>query len=401
MTQKILIIGGGLNGPLMALSLAQAGLASTVLDAQSASAMSDAGFDGRAYALTQGSRQMLAALGLWPSIAPLAQPMLDIQVTEGRIGTGAFAEFLHFDGRMLSQPPFGHMVEDRHLRPLLIAACQANPLIDYCDGVSVQASGPGWVEAAGRRYAARLIIAADGKASPIAAAAGIRRIGWNYGQTAIVCAVDHELPHRGCAHELFLPSGPFAILPLRGNRSSIVWSEKTAIAEALMRADEPLFMAALRQRFGDFLGALTLVGRRWAYPLGISAAEVLVRPGLALIGDAARVMHPLAGQGLNYGLRDVAALAQVLVEAYRRGEDLGAIDVLERYQRWRAGDNALMLASTDALNKLFSNDFAPLSWLRRKGMQAFGQLPGLRRMTMDLATGMAGEVPLLLQGKTL
>jgi len=253
----------------------------------------------------------------------------------------------------------------------------------------------------GARLSAPLLIGADGRASGTAARAGIRRTGWDYGQTALVCAVAHEKPHGGCAHQFFMPGGPLAILPLTGNRSSIVWSERRALAEHISGLDDSGFLEALRPRFGDFLGTISLAGDRYSYPLGLSLADRIVADRLALVGDAAQTVHPIAGQGLNQGLRDVGTLAEVVADARRRGEDIGTAAVLERHRRWRSFDRAALALATDGFNRLFSNDNALLRLGRDIGMGVMEHLPGLRRRFVREAAGLAGDAPRLLRGQPL
>jgi 2-octaprenyl-6-methoxyphenol hydroxylase len=252
----------------------------------------------------------------------------------------------------------------------------------------------------GRTLDGRLLVGCDGRTSTVAARAGIARWGWDYGQTALVTAVHHEKPHGGAAHQYFLPSGPLAILPLAGGQhSSIVWSEKTARAEQIQGLDDAAYLNVLRPRFGDFLGDISLAGERFTYPLSLTVAHSFVAPRLALVGDAAHGVHPIAGQGLNLGLRDVAALAEVLILAMRRGEDIGSIDVLQRYQSWRRFDTTVMALGMDGVNKLFSNDNPVLRAFRDLGMGAVNAAPALRRAFMSKAAGVAGDVPKLLRGE--
>jgi 2-octaprenyl-6-methoxyphenol hydroxylase len=244
-----------------------------------------------------------------------------------------------------------------------------------------------------------VLVGSDGRNGPTAGRAGIRRQSWDYGQTALVCAIEHARPHGGVAHQFFMPSGPLAILPLTGNRSSIVWTERHEAAARIQALDDAGYLEVLRPRFGDFLGDIALGGRRWTYPLGLSVAERFVADRVALLGDAAHAMHPIAGQGLNAGLKDVAALAEVLADAKRRGEDPGRAQVLARYQRWRRFDTAALLLATDSFNRLFSNDNPALRMVRDLGMGAVGAVPGLRRRFMREAAGLTGDLPRLLQGR--
>jgi len=401
----ILIVGGGLNGPCLALSCALAGLSSVVIDALPVAEQTGEGFDGRSYALALASVRMLGALGLWDGLAGHAQPILQIKASDGRAGEGAAPFFLHFDSAELEEGPMGHMLEDRYLRRALLEAMAKSPKITHRPGATVVAQdteGAARVTLAdGDVLTGRILIGADGRRSGTAARAGIRRTGWDYGQTALVCAIAHEHPHNGIAHQFFMPPGPLAILPLTGNRSSIVWSETHADARRLMAADDAAFLDHLRPRFGDFLGEIALAGQRYSYPLNLTIANAFVADRLALVGDAAHGVHPIAGQGLNLGLRDVGALAEVLADAARRGEDIAAADVLARYQSWRRFDTAALALATDGVNRLFSNDNPALRLIRDIGMGAVSAIPALRRTFMREAAGLTGDVPRLLQGRAL
>lgn len=402
----VLIVGGGLNGPVLALALASAGLSSIVLDAQPPLAQTAPDFDGRAYALAVASRRLLAALGLWDGLGGRAQAINDIKISDGRAGEGAARWFLHFDHREIDEGPMGHFLEDRYLRAALMAAMAAEPLVTYRPETLVTDSGAdagaGTVTlASGEGLRAALVVGCDGRDSRVAARAGITRIGWDYGQTSLVCAIAHARPHYGIAHQFFMPQGPLAILPLPGDRSSIVWTESRARAAVIDALDAEAYLAVLRPRFGDFLGGIGLEGARYSYPLGLSLASRLTAPRLALVGDAAHGIHPLAGQGLNLGLRDVAALAEVLAVAHRRGQDIGAADVLAEYARWRRFDRAALAVATDGLNRLFSNDNPFLRLGRDLGLGLVNRLPVLRRQLIREAAGLTGDLPLLLRGQPL
>ncbi|MFT7252873.1 MAG: 2-octaprenyl-6-methoxyphenol hydroxylase [Paracoccaceae bacterium] len=398
----ILIVGGGLNGPCLALALSQAGLSSIVLDAVPAETRKKLGFDGRSYAIAHASSRMLAALGLWDELEDHAQPILEIKASDGRAGEGPSPFFLHFDHAEIEEGPMGYMIEDRYLRRALLARLASDPRIDHRPNARVVAQKPGGVTLQdGTTLVARLVVGADGRKSGMAKRAGIKRTGWDYGQTAQVCAIAHEKPHNGIAHQFFMPAGPLAILPLPGNRSSIVWSETTEMAAHIATLDDPAYLEVLRPRFGDFLGDISLAGTRFSYPLSLSIANQFVKDSLALIGDAAHGVHPIAGQGLNLGLRDVAALAETLVDANRRGEDFAAIDVLERYQSWRRFDVATLAAATDVFNKLFSNDQPLLRLGRDLGMGVVNSMPALRRRFIREAAGLTGDIPRLLRGRPL
>ena len=401
----ILIAGGGLNGPALALALADAGLSVAVADARPADARAGEAFDGRAYALALASQRLLAALGLWNDLAPNAQEIRKVEATQGVPGEGAGPFGLHFDGAEIEEGRLGYMLEDRFLYRALLAAMRGR--VTHLPGLSVtgqEAEGAG-IRASlsdGRSIKARLLVGADGRQSGVAARAGIRRIGHDYGQIALVAAVDHELPHEGTAHQYFMPTGPLAILPLPGNRSSIVWSEPEAQARAIMDLPDAEFLAVLRPRFGDFLGEIQLAGPRFSYPLNLTLAERYVDARVALVGDAAHGVHPIAGQGLNLGLRDVAALAEVVVAARRRGEDIGAELVLARYQDWRRPDATALALGMDGVNALFSNANPLLRAAREIGMGLVDAIPPLRRGFMRQAAGLSLEpMPRLLTGRRL
>jgi 2-octaprenyl-6-methoxyphenol hydroxylase len=399
-----LIVGGGLNGPVLALALARSGLTSTVIDAQPAAKLAADGFDGRSYALALASVRLLRHLGLWDMIADNAQPMLEIKVSDGRAGEGPLSPFhLHFDHAEIEEGPMGHMVEDRHLRQAVLEALDRNPLITRLNDSRVVAQaantqGISVTLADGKTLTGRVLVGADGRKSGTAERAGISRTGWDYGQTALVCAIEHDLPHHGIAHQFFMPPGPLAILPLTGNRSSIVWSETHANAAAFHALDDNAYLDMLRPRFGDFLGEIRLAGARYTYPLNLTLANSFVAPRLALVGDAAHGVHPIAGQGLNAGLRDIAALAQVVADARSRGEDIASELVLERYQQWRRFDTATLALATDLTNRIFASDNPLLRLGRDIGMGVVNALPGLRRGFIREAAGLTGDLPELMRG---
>lgn len=343
------------------------------------------------------------AIGLWPELADAAQPMFEIKVTDGRAGEGPSPFFLHFDHAEIEEGPMGYMVEDRHLRPALLKAVAADPNITHLAGETVtdQTATPSHVSvtlASGKTLTATLLVGADGRTSDTAARAGIKRMEWGYGQTALVCAIQHEKPHNGIAHQFFMPPGPLAILPLTENRSSIVWSETETDAARIHAMSDADYLDHLRPRFGSFLGQISLAGARFQYPLSLSLAKSLTADRIALVGDAAHGVHPIAGQGLNAGLRDVAALTEVLTEAKRRGEDIGAATVLGQYQQWRRFDTAALALATDGFNRLFSNDNPLLRLARDVGMGAIQAIPALRRGFIREAAGLTGDLPKLMRG---
>ena len=401
----IVIAGGGLNGTSLALALASAGLSVALIDPQPVSTRASTDFDGRGYALSIASMRVLKALGVWQKIADQSQPILDIKVTDGRAGEGPSPLMLAFDHAEIEEGPMGHMIEDRRLRPALLDAV-SNAGIAELNEVSVvdqspDANGMTVTLSDGRTLRTRLLVGCDGKTSSVAHRAGIKRTGWQYNQTALVCAVEHEKPHNGTAHQFFMPAGPLAILPIVGNRSSIVWTEETERAAAIQAMDDEAYLDVLRPRFGSFLGEIALAGKRFSYPLGLSIAQDFVGERVALVGDAAHAVHPIAGQGLNAGLKDVAALAEVLADAVRRGEDIGRLDVLERYRQWRRFDVMTLAVATDGFNRLFSNDNSFLRTIRDLGLGAANALPGLRRGLIREAAGLTGDLPRLAKGQPL
>ncbi len=398
---EVLIIGGGMVGLTLGCALAGAGIEVVVVDRANPSAQVDAGFDGRSSAIAHGSKLALDRIGLWQGMAPDAEPIREIRVSDGDSPL-----FLHYDHRDLGDDPLGYMVENRHTRQALFAAAASLENLQLIAPGSLQcltrtANGAEAELGDGRRIRARLAIAADGRQSVVRREAGIPVTAWTYDQIGIVCTVAHKRPHRGIAQERFLAAGPFAILPLTGNRSSLVWTERTDLAPEIMALDDGGFHAEMARRFGDFLGDLELTGPRWSYPLALCHAARYTDRRLALVGDAAPAMHPSAGQGLNLGLRDVAVLAEVLVDARRLGLDIGGADVLGRYARWRRVDTAVLLAVTDVLNRLFSNDIAPLRLARDLGLAAVNQLPPLKRLLMRHAMGTVGDLPRLARGEPL
>lgn len=399
----ISIVGGGLAGPALALALADAGFRVCVIDRLPNTVRQDAGFDGRAYALALSSVRLLKGIGIWPMVADHAQPMLEIKVTDGRAGEGPAPWMMHFDHAEIEEGAMGQMVEDRHLRRAILDRLNASDRITHLSEQEVIAQSPDangitLTLASGQTVTSRMVVGADGRASGAAQRAGISRTGWSYGQTAVVCAVEHEKPHGGVAHQFFMPNGPLAILPLTENRSSIVWSETDTRAAMLAQLPDDAFLDELRPAFGSFLGQIGLAGQRFTYPLNLTLADSMIGDRLALIGDAAHGVHPIAGQGLNAGLRDVAALADVLMDARRTGQDVGGPQVLQRYQQWRRFDTATLAIATDTFNRLFSNDNPLLRAARDVGMGVVNAIPGLRRGFVREAAGLTGDLPSLMRG---
>ena len=402
MDADIIIVGGGLNGPALALAAARAGFKVAIIDALAVDRRKKADFDGRSYALALTSTRLLQGIGIWDVVTSNAQPMLEIKVTDGRAGEGPSPWMMHFDHAEIEEGPMGYLVEDRHLRRAFLDTMAANDLITHLAGETVtgqaiEGSKATVTLASGKTVTGSLLIGSDGRSSGTAERAGIKRVGWGYGQTAVVCAVEHAQPHHSIAHQFFMPNGPLAILPLTGNRSSIVWSETDSRAAELVVLDDSAFLDALRPAFGSFLGEINLTGARFTYPLGLTLANTFIADRVALIGDAAHGVHPIAGQGLNAGLRDVAALAQVLSEARSRGEDIASPIVLQRYQQWRRFDTTTLAIATDTFNRLFSNDNPLLRAARDIGMGLVNAAPGLRRGVIREAAGLTGDLPKLMQ----
>ncbi len=400
----VLIGGGGFAGLALAIALRQGlgeSFAVTVADPALAAAKSN---DLRASAIAAAARRLFETIGVWSEVESEAQPMLDMVVTDSKLDDAVRPTFLTFGGEVEPGEPFAHMIENRHLIDALVDKAKHEGVALWAAPVAGFDTGPHQIDvrfADGATAAARLLVGADGARSTIRAAAGIATHGWSYDQSAIVTTVAHEREHEGRAEEHFLPAGPFAILPLKGKRSSIVWTETAREAERIIALADEEFHAELEKRFGLQLGDIEVVGPRRAFPLGLFTARSFIAERLALVGDAAHVIHPIAGQGLTMGLRDVAALAEVIADAARLGLDPGAYDVLERYQRWRRFDTMTMGVATDGLNRLFSNRSDLLRLARDIGLGLVERWPSLKRVFIREAAGFTGEVPKLLRGEAL
>jgi 2-octaprenyl-6-methoxyphenol hydroxylase len=456
---ELIVVGGGLVGLTLAIACAEGGIRTIVVEAESADALTGTGYDGRSAAIAYGSQQVLQAIGAWDRIAPHAQPILDIRVTDGswHVKRESHA-YVHYSNRDLksevrsqkseddelfceteplsredsrpgalrssltsdfrlptSDPPFGFIVENRVTRIALLARARECAHLTHIAPRTVTALDLASDAARvtlddGGVLTAQLVVAADGKQSALRRMAGIQARRFGYRQTAIVCTVTHERPHHGVAHEHFLPAGPFAMLPMTDealadgsvrHRSSIVWSEDPRLVPMLLKLDDEAFGKEIERRFGLSLGRVRPLGPRFSYPLTMTLADAYVRERFALTGDAAHGIHPIAGQGFNLGVRDVAALAEVLVEAGRAGLDLGSMEVLERYARWRRFDNIMLSTFMDGLTRLFSNDFAPLRLARDLGFAVFNRTMPLKRLAMRHAMGIVGKLPRLVQGRPL
>jgi 2-octaprenyl-6-methoxyphenol hydroxylase len=399
----VIIGGGGMVGLTLALALAQGGLKVIVADPVPQTTALDPTFDGRVTALAYAAVRMFETLGVWPHLAEHAQPIEQILVTDAPLGGSASPFSLHFDSGELGEP-MGRIAENRYIRMALFKAVETLTNVTLISPAAlVDLNVVGATIAAslsnGDCVRAKLAVAADGRESPMREQMGIGTVSWSYPQIGIVATVEHEKPHNGVAYEHFLPSGPFAILPLTGNRSSLVWTESETLAPAMMKLPEAEFDAQIGRRFGTHLGKTRSTGPRWSYPLKFHLARDFVRPRFALAGDAAHGIHPIAGQGLNLGLKDAAALADVVLDAARLGLDIGHIDTLKRYERWRRFDSFVLGASTDVLNRLFSNDFTPLRVARDIGLGIVDAIGPARRFFMRHAGGAVGKLPRLMRGE--
>jgi 2-octaprenyl-6-methoxyphenol hydroxylase len=400
----VLIAGGGFPGLALAIALKQAlGAAFRVAVADPAFARATAD-DPRATAIAAAARHLFEAVGVWDAVAGGAQPILDMAVTDSRVADVVRPVFLTFAGEVAPGEAFAHMVENAQLLAALTAKARAEEVLLRPAAVTAfEAAAPrvATVLDDGSTWSASLLVAADGARSRVRDLAGIATVGWTYSQSAIVTTVAHERDHGGRAQEHFLEPGPFAILPLTGRRSSIVWTEARAEAERIVALSDAEFHAELERRFGLELGDIDVTGPRRAYPLGFSVARAFVGRRVVLVGDAAHVIHPIAGQGLNMGLRDVAALAEAIVDAARLGLDPGSAEVLDRYQAWRRFDTMAMGVATDGLNRLFSNHSDVLKFIRDLGLGIVDRLPALKDLFIQEAAGLTGDVPKLLRGEAL
>lgn len=400
----IVIAGAGLAGLSLALALRDG------LGREANIAVLDPGlnrsFDGdmRASAIAAGARRLLTVLGAWQRVADAAEPMRSMVVTDSRTRDVARPVFLTFDGDVEPGEPFAHMISNAVLQQgladlareagiRLVAEPVANFVADRSDVEVTTASGAS--------VRAQLLVACDGARSRLRSMAGIQNVAWTYDQSAITFTIEHERPHEGRAEEHFLPPGPFAVLPMRGNRASIVWTERTEDAKRIAALPDFLFQEELEQRIGHGLGAVRPISKPGVYPLGFAMARSFIGERLALVGDAAHLIHPIAGQGLNMGLRDVAALAEAVTDAARTGLDFASPAVLERYQRWRRFDTLAMGVATDGLNRLFSNRSDALRLVRDMGLGLVDRMPRLKGLFIRDAAGLTGSVPKLLRGEAL
>ena len=404
-TQPGIVIGGGaFAGLALAVALRQGLGAEVPIIVADPALASRPSRDPRATAIVAACRRLFGAIGVWEVVAAQTQPILDMVVTDSRLEDATRPVFLTFAGDVEPGEPFAHMVENRHLIDALVERAQAEG-IDLrpvaVTGFDLHADRVDVTLGDGSTIAASLLVAADGARSKLRERAGIATHGWDYDQSGIVITVGHERDHHGRAEEHFLPAGPFAILPLTGLRSSLVWTEKRSEAARIVALPEDEFHSELERRFGLQLGEIRALDKPRAFPLGYFVARSFIGDRLALVGDAAHVIHPIAGQGLNMGLKDVAALAETIVDAARLGMDPGQADVLDRYQRWRRFDTMAMGLATNSLNLLFSNQSTLLRSVRDIGLGLVDRLPPLKSVFIRQAAGLSGEVPRLLRGEAL
>jgi len=399
---EVAIVGAGLVGGTLACALASHGVKTALVDQLDPGAMTTDRFDGRASAIAASGQRLLAAIGVWPHLAARCEPIRQIRVSDGNAPL-----FLHYNHAEIGPEFLGVMAENRHLRAAnfarmaelksalhLIAPATVSHLSETRDAAMLHLAD-------GRTITAAMVVTAEGRESKLRDQAGIKVTGWSYPQVAIVATIGLEKSHQGIAHERFLPAGPFAILPLPDedgvHRASLVWTERASTAAGYLALDEAAFLAEIDERVGGFLGRLSLIGPRFSHPLGLQFAARYTKGRLVLAGDAAHGIHPIAGQGLNLGLRDAAALTEVIVDARRLGLDIANPDALGRYERWRRADNLMMAGVTDMLNRLFSNDIGPIKAARDLGLGIVNRIPPLKRVFMRHAMGTIGDLPRLMR----
>ncbi len=403
----IVLAGGGYVGLTTAVAIAHQAkhLKILVVDAAPAEALEK---DERASAIAAAASRMLSTLGVWEEVLDDAQPINEMIVTDSKLADVTRPVFLTFANDVApsgEKAPFAHMLPNRSLVKALRNKGSYLGIDQLFEtGVKNYENGNGGVEIElgnGRRITAKLLVAADGVRSRMRDIAGIKTVHWPYNQWGIVTTVAHERPHAGRAEEHFLPAGPFAILPLKGNRSSLVWTENERDTKRLLALDDFSFELELEQRFGHKLGEISVAGPRKAFPLGLTLAREFVVERVALVGDAAHGVHPIAGQGLNLGFKDAAALAETIIDADRLGLDIGSLAVLERYQLWRRFDTVQMGVVTDVLNRLFSNDNPLLRIARDVGLGMVDRMPGLKKAFIAQAAGNSPGTPKLLRGEMI
>lgn len=403
-TSNVVIIGGGLNGYLLAYILSKANLSVTVIE-EKHSEVGLRGFDGRAYALAESSVNVLKALDIWQKVKGEAQEIKKMLISKATKKNPKNLASLEFNKSNLDGESIAFMVEDRFLLFFLEDALKSThtTVIKGAKAVNFQKvrNKMEILLNNGNKINSDLLVAADGKKSQVAKTLGLSKSGWKYDQKALVCAVCHEKTHNGIAHQTFYPDGPFAILPLKGNRSSLVWTERSNTADEIMALSDKKYLNCLKEKFGDFLGEVNVIGQKHAFELDLGVSERIIDDRLALVGDSAQNIHPLAGQGLNLGIRDVACLAEVLIEGFRLGEDIGSFQVLKRYERWRRLDSTILFATTDSINRFFSVENRLSDLTNFLSMKFLDKSPVFKKFLIKEAIGLNGDLPKLLQGLML
>lgn len=409
-TADLVISGAGFVGSALALALSQAfhgEMRIIVVDPAIKSLQPQAKPDPRASALAAASINLLAALGVWEPVRPYAEPVRRIEITDSGLDDGLRPVLLTYDNMLPSGEAATSIVENARLEQSLLTSLARAAGVTTVGGVKIETfeacSARGIARLSdGRSIAAPLVVAAEGRKSSLRQAAGIKLVGWDYGQSGIVTTIEHDADHQGTALQHFLPAGPFAVLPLPGGRRScLTWSETTENARLIMALDDAAFLVEVEKRLAGRRGAVKLAGPRQSWPLNLQIAREYAGDRLALAGDTAHGVHPIAGQGLNLGLRDVAALAEVIADAARLGQDIGSPHVLDRYTQWRRTDSAMSAATYDGLNKLFSNDWKILRTARDAGLGVVDRLPFVKQWLVSEAAGLTGTVPRLLEGHYL
>ncbi len=397
----IAAVGGGLTGMSLAAALGSTGVRVALVEAQPSATLTESGYDGRVTAIARGSMQFLRAIGVWEYLAEMASPILAIAVGE----TGSPVR-VHYDANAVDDQPLGYIVENHVIRRALerrigelgtvrvLSPARLEAVEPLSSGIRLAGTGMDGMEAA-------LLAVCEGRQSPTRDLLGISARRWSYGQTAFVATFAHELPHHGCAVERFFPDGPFAMLPMAGQHSSMVWALDDKLAATIAKLDDDDFGAEVQSRFGGELGGLTLASRRWHYPLSLVWAHNYVSKRAVLVGDAAKGIHPIAGQGWNLAIRDVAAVTEIVVDRLRLGLDPGAVDALERYAAWRRFDGLALVAVTDGINRLFANDVLPVKALRNLGLGLVEHLPPAKQFFMRHAMGLVGDLPRTMRGEAL
>jgi 2-octaprenyl-6-methoxyphenol hydroxylase len=397
----LIVLGGGLTGLALADAVGGAGYRVLVIERAPLAELVSVPYDGRVTAVARGARGFLAEIGVWAAMAHAAEPIRDIVVREG------FSPIqVHYDHREVGSEPLGHIVENRAIRTALLYRARALPTVTLAAPAEVaelrQQSTHAQVRLVdGRQAQAPLVALCEGRQSSTREQAGIKARQWSYGQTGIVCTVRHARPHGGLAVERFFPDGPFARLPMTGDRCSIVWALEDALARSVLSLDDRGFLGEIAERFGDDLGELTSEGLRWSYPLSLVMADRYAGDRLVLVGDAARGIHPIAGQGWNLALRDLATVAEIVVDRMRLGLDPGDALALDRYAAWRRFDSMALVAVTDGINRLFGNEILPLRLAREAGLALVDRVPPVKRLLMQHAMGLVGELPRAMRGEPL